>query len=62
MTLRRWSLWLATMALLVCASWACWRIGLAADAVREGAQATTTAMQQTAEYKAATWEIGPPPK
>lgn len=62
MTVRRWVSWLCLVALMVCASWACWRIGRAFQAVEQAANATAAAMRETAEYKQATWQPGPPPR
>ena len=60
-TLRRWSTWLLVCGLLVAATWTCWRVGLAFDAVRDAAQRTATAMEGTTQYKATRW-LGPPPE
>ena len=50
------------MALLVAATWMCWRVGLAFDAVERAAERTAAAMEGTVQYQAATWELGPPPE
>ena len=66
MKLRRWSVWLGLMALLVAATWGCWQIGLAAKgrAQTEAAvqyAALTHANAMYAVQSAYTWELGPPP-
>jgi len=62
MTFRRWSTWLGVMALLVAATWMCVRVGCAFEEVERAAERTAVAMEGTAEYQAATWELGPPPE
>jgi len=57
---RRWTTWLGVMVLLLAAAWACVRIGCAFAEIERAAARTATAMEQTAEYKAAEW-LGPPP-
>jgi len=61
MTFRRWSTWFGVMALLVAATWMCWRVGSAFEEVERAADRTATAMEQTTEYKATRW-LGPPPE
>jgi len=60
-TFRRWSTWLGVMALLVAATWMCWRIGSAFAEVERAADRTAVAMEQTAEYRSAEW-LGEPPE
>lgn len=62
MTLRRWTSWLLTCALLLSASWACLRIGRAFEAVEEAARATQAAMQAEVEQYRAVRVLPPPPR
>ena len=61
MNLRGFVSWLLCCALLVAATWACWRVGRAFQAVELAAQRTAEAMAETTECKAAQW-LGPPPE
>ena len=58
MNLRGFLAWLLCCALLVAATWACWRVGRAFQAVELAAQRTAEAMAM--QQRAMAWRGGPP--